>query len=193
MNTPAHLILNAVVLGWGRTGNQWLSILAGAVLPDLPMLAFYLFERFGLGQSEERIWSVLYFDPDWQTFFDVFNSLPLIAVGLGVALARRSPAALAFFLSMALHVAGDLPLHHDDAHGHFFPFSNWRFESPLSYWDPAHYGTWIGSLEIVGVIAGSLLLVRRGRPWRIIGLATLVLYALFGAFALRYWAGLPDV
>ena len=39
-----------------------------------------------------------------------------------------------------LHVAGDFPVHHDDAHRHFFPLSDWRFASPVSYWDSSHYG-----------------------------------------------------
>ncbi len=190
MNTPAHIILSAVVLGRGRTRANWLAITAGAVLPDLPMFGFYLYQRFGLEQSERIIWSVVYFDPDWQQFFDLFNSLPLIAVGVSLALWRRSRAALAFFLSMALHVAGDLPLHREDAHGHFYPFSSWHFESPISYWDPAHYGLIVGSVEVVGVLVGSLFLIRRGTPWRYVGLVTLGLYGLFAAFAIRTWAGL---
>ncbi len=190
MNTPAHIILSAVVLGRGRTRAHWLSITAGALLPDLPMFGFYLYQRFGLEQSERIIWSVRYFDPSWQQFFDLFNSLPLIVVGAAIALSRRSRAALAFFLSMALHVAGDLPLHREDAHGHFYPFSNWHFESPVSYWDPAHHGLIFGSIELVGVLVGSLLLIRRGAPWRYVGLTTLGVYGLFAVFVLRTWAGL---
>ena len=190
MNTPAHIILNAVVLGRGRTRANWLPITAGALLPDLPMVGFYLYQRFVLEQSESIIWSQLYFDPDWQQFFDLFNSLPLIAIGAALAWSRQSRAALALFLSMALHVAADLPLHREDAHGHFYPLSSWRFESPISYWDPAHHGLVVGGLEMVGVIVGSLLLIGRGTAWRYVGLATLGLYGIFAAFAIRYWLGL---
>ncbi len=152
------------------------------------MFAFYLYERLYLGQTEAIIWSTLYFDPAWQNFFDLFNSLPLIAVGLAVAAYRKSPPALAFFLSMTLHVAADLPLHREDAHAHFFPFTNWHFNSPVSYWDPAHFGVIAGGLEMLGVVVGSVVLIRRGAPWHRIGYGTLALYMAFALFAFLYWA-----
>ena len=188
MNTPAHIVLSAVVLGRGRGRAHWLAITGGALLPDLPMFGFYFYERVGLGRSEAEIWSELYFDPGWQQFFDLFNSLPLIALGVGLALWKHRSAALVFLLSMALHVVADLPVHREDAHGHFFPISSWRFESPISYWDPEHYGRLVGSLELLGVVLGSIVLVRRRGPWRFIGLGCLSLYALFLSFALRVWA-----
>ena len=188
MNTPAHLILSAVVLGRDRHRVHWLAIIAGALLPDLPMFGFYLYERLYAGQPEQLIWSVLYFDPAWQNFFDLFNSLPLVAVGLALAIYQKSGPARAFFLSMALHIAADLPVHREDAHAHFFPLTNWHFNSPLSYWDPAHFGMIVGGLEFMGVVVGSVLLIRTGAPWRRVGYGTLVLYAIFAVVALRYWA-----
>lgn len=187
VNTPAHIILSAVVLGRGRFYKHWIAITGGALLPDVPMFGFYLFERLVVGHPERLIWSQLYFDPDWQRFFDLFNSLPLIAFGLAFAAYRRSGPAIAFFLSMTLHVAGDLPVHREDAHGHFYPLSDWRFESPVSYWDPEYHGLLFGGLELLGVIVGSWLLIRRGRPWRRVGVATLFVYGLFIAFAIVYW------
>ena len=61
-------------------------------------------------------------------------------------------------MSMLLHALGDLPLHHDDAHRHFFPFVDWRFISPLSYWNPDHHGDLISRLEFIGVLIGSVFL-----------------------------------
>ena len=190
MNTPAHLILSAVVLGRNRHRSHWLAIIAGALLPDLPMFGFYLYERLYLGQAEQIIWSTLYFDPAWQDFFDLFNSLPLVAAGIAFAVYRKSGPALAFFLSMALHIAADLPVHREDAHAHFFPFSDWHFNSPLSYWDPAHFGVIVGGLEFLGVLIGSVILIRNGEPWRRVGYGTLLLYTVFAAFAIRYWTTL---
>ena len=187
MNTPAHVIVSALALGRGQTRKNWLSIIMGALLPDLPMVAFYFYQRLGVGQVDQLIWSQIYFEPHWQQFFDLFNSLPLIAVGTTIALARKSRVGAAFFLSMALHVALDLPVHREDAHGHFFPFSNWRFESPVSYWDPAHYGFWFGAVEALGVVVGCIILIRRGQPWRVVGIGTLAIYVAFGLFVVRYW------
>ena len=63
---------------------------------------------------------------------------------------------------------GDLPLHNDDAHRHFFPFSDWRFSSPVSYWDPQHYGYWASLVEFSCVLLASIFLYLRNavlRPW----------------------------
>jgi hypothetical protein len=187
VNTPAHIILSGVILGRGRTRKYLSAIVGGALLPDLPMFGFYIYERLVAGHPDRLIWSQLYFEPDWQRFFDLFNSLPLIAFGLAFAIHRKSGPAIAFFLSMTLHVAADLPLHREDAHGHFYPLSNWRFQSPISYWDPKHHGLIVGGLELLGVVVGSWVLIRRGNPWRRVGAATLGLYGLVVAFALAYW------
>jgi hypothetical protein len=62
---------------------------------------------------------------------------------------------------MVLHGLCDLPLHHDDAHRHFLPLSHLRFESPVSYWDPAHYGLWMAPLEAVLMLGASAVVWRR--------------------------------
>ena len=53
---------------------------------------------------------------------------------------------------MALHVPEDLFLHHDDGHRHFYPLSQWRYSSPVSYWDPNHYGKIVAPLEALAVV-----------------------------------------
>jgi len=87
--------------------------------------------------------------------------------------------------------AHDLPLHREDAHRHFFPFSDWRFTSPVSYWDPDHYGGYAAIGEVVLVLAVSFFLFRayRGRGrWIVLGVAGV--YALFIGFAVLIWSGL---
>jgi hypothetical protein len=83
------------------------------------------------------------------------------------------------FSSALLHVAFDLPLHHEDAHRHFFPLSEWRFASPVSYWNPA-YHRHIGALfETAVVTASSALLWPRftSRGQRALLVLLPVLYA----------------
>lgn len=65
--------------------------------------------------------------------------------------------------SMLLHVAVDLPLHGEDAHRHFYPLSDWRFVSPVSYWDPARYGRIVAPFELLLVAILSALIYRRVR------------------------------
>jgi membrane-bound metal-dependent hydrolase YbcI (DUF457 family) len=187
MNTPSHVILNGLVLGGGSRRALWLPITAGALVPDLPMVGFYLYQRVITHAPEHRIWNELYFEPQWQGFFDVFNSLPLALLGALLAWRFARPAWLAFFLSVGLHCLADLPLHREDAHGHFFPLSDWRFVSPASYWDPGFHGGWVAAAEMVLVVAGSIALGRRSLPWRIIAGVTLLLAASFGTFAYFTW------
>ena len=210
MTTPAHAALSLIVLG--RSERNALPVALGAVAPDAPMLVFYLWERLVRGVSEGRIWSERYFDPGWQVVFDIPSSIPLLALALCILLVlvgRRSTgrfpaagvaatprparltAATLFVASMILHALGDLPLHREDAHRHFFPVSDWRFTSPVSYWDPDHYGGYAAVGEVVLVLAVSVFLFRtyRGRGrWIVAGVAGV--YALFIAFAVLMWSGL---
>ena len=98
-------------------------------------------------------------------------------------LGRRFASAL--FASVLFHSLADLPLHHDDGHRHFWPFSDFRFASPVSYWDPSHHGNSVLTIEAFLVIAvpASFFLWRRdaGLCWAasLAGLAWLLgfLYA----------------
>lgn len=110
MNTPAHVALNALLLGRGELRPHWLPITAGALAPDLPMVGFYLFERIGRGTPERVIWGQLYFDPGSQSVFDAFNWLPL-ALGALFAWRAGARAALAFLgAELALIVAAQFVL-----------------------------------------------------------------------------------
>jgi len=189
LNTPAHVALNALVLGRGRFAPHWLAITAGALVPDLPMVGFYAYQRLGLGTPEHVIWGQLYFDPSWQAFFDAFNSLPLIALAAFFAWRAGSSAALAFLASMALHCLADLPLHREDAHAHFWPLTSWRFRGPISYWDPRHGGFVFLGFELALIVAAPFVLRRRSRAWGWVGGVTVAASLLFASFAVITWAG----
>lgn len=202
MNTPAHALVNLAALSGGRTrsalgadpeaGSETAlaaAVLAGGVAPDLPMVAFYGWQKLVRGVPEGIIWGELYFDPGWQALFDAFNSLPLIAVGLYVAWRLGSAPGAGFFASMALHVLADVPLHADDAHRPFFPLSDWRFQSPISYWDPAHHGRLVGALEAVAVAVCCVVALRRfeARAVRALVAAGAALYLSQWAWAAVIW------
>ena len=187
MNTPAHVVLNALVLGRGERERLWLPITLGAVLPDLPMVVFYAYQRLVALVPERVIWSQLYFESRWQAFFDLFNSLPLIALGYALAWRARGAAWMALFASMGLHCLLDLPLHREDAHAHFFPLSSWHFVSPVSYWDPSFYGRVIAGAELALLLLGAGVLWRRAPAWRVVGLLTLSVHGAFVGFAIATW------
>ncbi len=187
MNTPAHVVAGLWAVGRSEAG--WRPALAGAAFPDAPMLLFYAWERGWIGRTESEIWSTTYFDPGWQAFFDAFHSIPAVALGLGLAYWLQSPWWRVFFWSMGIHCVADLLLHHDDGHRHFLPLSDWRFESPLSYWDPAHYGILIGTVEAVATLVGAALLLRatEARGVRATAAVLLVSFGGLAAFALTFW------
>lgn len=157
------------------------------------MFGFFIYEKI-MKVPESVIWNQHYFDPRWQTFFDLFNSIPFILFGLIGAYAARSQVIGAGLISMLIHTLGDLPVHHGDGHRHFFPFSDWRFDSPVSYWDPAHFGHIFGWVEFALVIGLCIWLIGRYRgAMRITAILIGCLHALFSVFALLYWGGGIDV
>ena len=169
MNTPGHAVLNVALLGKKGHPERALPILLGALLPDIPIFFFFIWERLVRGVPDRLIWSERYFDPAWQRCFDVAHSIPLALAAYLIA--RRTYPALALLSSsLILHSLADLPLHHDDAHRHFLPFSAWRYMSPISYWDPARHGAIAALGEVVTVVIAAAVVWRRlpvqgvGRP-----------------------------
>jgi len=188
VNTPAHAIVNLLLFRRQKRETHALAIVAGALLPDIPMLVFYLWARFS-GLSEHAIWRDGYFDPVWQAVFDAFHSFPLLGLAWLAAWRLRAHTVMVFLASMFLHSCLDFPLHHSDAHHHFFPLSDWRFISPVSYWDPAHYGTIIGPLELLAVLAGGAWLLRTAETPRLrftVGFI-LFLYLAYWGFVSLMW------
>lgn len=91
----------------------------------------------------------------------------------------------AFSIAALLHVLTDLPLHHDDGRPHFWPFSDWIFRSPVSYWDPNHYGRVWSLIEVVLAIILIIVLWRRFSSRVVRGL--LLFTALSYAIVTGYW------
>jgi len=189
MNTPAHLLVNLAVLGRDESPRYQFHILVGALLPDAPMFLFYFIEKEIRKIPEHVIWSHDYHLGSWQNFFDSFNSIPFIILGLVIAWKSHSRAGQFLCMSMMLHVIGDFPLHHDDGHRHFFPFSDWRFESPVSYWDPLHYGHIVTGVEVFVVLISAIIVFRCSMSaltrWFVVIVG--VSYISFFGYALWVW------
>ncbi|CAB5098070.1 hypothetical protein D3OALGB2SA_1648 [Olavius algarvensis associated proteobacterium Delta 3] len=81
MNTPAHVAVNLVVFGRKHRPELNVPILLGSLLPDLPIIVFYMVEKLYRNLPESVIWSDAYYRPGWQAFIDVFNSIPLALAG----------------------------------------------------------------------------------------------------------------
>ena len=113
----------------------------------------------------------LYFtDPLWIAAHNFFHApFILLVIGLiGYLAQRRSQTwgryLLWFALGAGLHTLIDIFTHANDGPVILFPFNwVWRFNSPVSYWDPAHYGLIFAPLEHILDVILIFFLVR---DWR---------------------------
>lgn len=158
VQTPGHAVLNVAVLASLASPQHALPILAGALAPDVPICVLYLRERFLRGLPDERIWSESYQRPFWLNLIHGAHSIPLALLGVGAGLALGSWAVAIFCGSVLLHALADLPVHAQDAHRHFLPFSQYRFISPLSYWDVRYHARKVALVEALLVGAASAFL-----------------------------------
>lgn len=159
MNTPTHIIVNYALLADTTVSprEKW-SVILGAIIPDI-VIYYMFFWALVVGIPQRTLWDETYFEPGWQLMIDVLNSFPLfILLGL-IAWIIKKRWLLLFSVSMCLHFVADFFTHADDAHRHFLPFSNYRFESPVSYWDTKFNG------EIGGAIEMAILLVAITYLW----------------------------
>lgn len=177
MNTPAHLLIGAAVMG--RKGGRlvMLSAMIGALLPDLSLYLMAGVSLTILNIPPQVVFDELYFSDMWQTVFAIDNSFVIWGVLLGIALWQRSPWAIALTGAAILHLLLDFPLHHDDGRPHFWPVSSWVFESPLSYWDRSHGALWIAPVEAALASASAVLLWLQRPGWALSILISLLLAA----------------
>jgi len=192
MNTQTHLLLASAL--FARPGRQNrlrnAAVISGALLPDAVIFVMFAWSKL-IGAPESEVWSTWYFNPPWLTAIDWMNSLPLFGVVLlvGLALPKDPPGLnalssvlLLFALAAITHLLGDLPLHVDDGHAHFVPLSEWRFVSPVSYWDPRHFGNIFSLLELA---LGLMLIVILWRRFTARLVRALLLFAVI-AYAIPY-------
>lgn len=179
MNTPSHSILNLAILGRSQQPALTWPILVGSLLPDAALFVFYGWAKV-MGLPEAQIWNEAYYRPLWQDIFAIGNSIPLALLIGGIAFWQQRFRILALCASALLHHLEDLPVHHDDAHRHFWPVSDFRFVSPVSYWDADHFGTYVALVELSLVLLASVYLWYRvrSRLGKFLLLLTNVLYVL---------------
>lgn len=179
MNTPSHLIINAALRK--RAGPARLrgsAFLLGAVLPDLPLwllwMGLYCYERYLLGDlainAMDKQFDTLYFtNPLWIASYNTLHAPLLLLPALALLWRFRSQLTARggwwfwFVAGCLVHTAIDIPTHSNDGPLLFFPLE-WtiRFHSPISYWDPRHYGRQFTIFEF-GL--DLVLLVYLGVPW----------------------------
>ncbi len=168
MNTPAHLIFGLAAFGRADAPKMTAAALAGALIPDLSLYVLASTHLFLLGTDPQVVFGELYFSESWQAIFRIDNSAVLWGIGLAFAIWARSAWAIALCGAALMHLGMDFLFHHDDGRAHFWPLTTWIFQSPVSYWDPAHYGRIVSWLEITASLLCCVWLWRRysGRAMR---------------------------
>jgi len=168
MNTPAHLIFGLTVFGKANKPAVTGAAFAGALIPDLSLYLMATWHLWVLGTSPDIVFGQLYFSAAWQGIFRIDNSIILWGILLAIGGMLRSPVFIELCGAALLHLGLDFLLHNDDGRAHFWPLSNWVFQSPVSYWDPDHYGNIAGALEVTLSLLCCVVLWRRftGRKMR---------------------------
>ena len=191
MNTPTHLLVTGVVFTQKNAWRVNAAALTGAIVPDVFIYLLYVWARLIRGLPEMVIWRDVYWQEPWQMLGAISNSVPLYAAVFAIGLWRRWTLVSIFAGAALLHMAMDFFVHHDDAHRHFWPFTDWKFRSPVSYWDPAHYGGVFALFEASLGIACVLLLWRRfdSLPVRLTLSVPLLLYIAVPAYFAYMLAG----
>lgn len=157
MNTPAHLVFGAAAFARPDVPRTALAALAGAFAPDVSIYLMTAVSIWGLGIPPQIVFRDLYYSDAWQQVFAVDNSFVFWGLALVLAIRARALPAIAFTGAALLHLAFDFPLHTHDARMHFWPLTEWRFESPVSYWDDGAHarlveGTVLGAVVLLGVV-----------------------------------------
>jgi hypothetical protein len=187
MWTPSHFLLTAFAAERLRRRRSVPlgPLLAGAVMPDVPLVALTLgyaaWRRLaGTAGPGEGLYApgfdhLFFRDPLWVTLHNSLHApLVLLVVGwIGWATRRRGPrwgAGLCWFAAgCAFHTVLDVATHTHDGPLVLFPL-NWtyRIASPVSYWHPAHFGAVFSRLEWtldLAVLIYFALRWRRATRW----------------------------
>ncbi|MBM3502954.1 MAG: cobalamin biosynthesis protein CobQ [Alphaproteobacteria bacterium] len=189
MNTPSHILYGAAMFGRHGRGPA-VAAAAGGLLPDVPAFLFVSWATWIEHIERRVIFRELYFSPEWQAWIGPSHSIVVWLGVLGLALWQRWPLLRIAALAGLLHLAFDFPVHASDPHRHFWPLSDWRFHSPLSYWEPGHFRDYVQGAEIALALASAVAIFRHHRDWLVRSAALTLLLAYVGQMALfALWFG----
>lgn len=179
MRTPSHFLITAALANhYQKRGRiHQTALLLGSVMPDLPLVllsgtwALYLLLSEGrpITSIHSFMFDEFYFNnPWWMSAHNLFHAPILLLTGLALTYHARAAKGLRFWLfwffaGCLLHTLLDIPTHATDGPLLLFPFNwEWRFHSPVSYWEQTHFGSVFTVFEYTfdGLLLGYLLISR---------------------------------
>lgn len=163
METYGHAFFTAVIARYSFKASPVATAASalGAVLPDLPAfvaVAYYWDSRNSM--PLENLLDVIYFTGPFGRTGILLHSTVLVSLLLvfywllGVGKWDKRKILLWFLAGWAGHTLVDFLTHGDDARPLFWPISDWKWKSPVSYYNPLHYGR-----EFFLVEHGAILLI----------------------------------
>ena len=176
MNTPVHLIIGAAAFGKPGARIVTWAALAGSLLPDMSLFLMAGVSLFLLDIPAREVFGELYFSDAWQQVFAIDNSIVLWGIACGLAIWRKIPWLIALCSAVLLHLVADFLLHNSDARMQLWPLTDWKFFSPVSYWESARGGNIVGVVELIATAVLGVYLLRVLRDlWLRIAIGTLVI------------------
>lgn len=185
MITPSHLIYSWALAkrtegspeSSTTTKRRTAAFILGALFPDTPTYLFFVVCGLILGYSGQAMWDDMYFNSGWSIPITLTHSFILWPLLITISGYYGWRLLQYFSISAFLHTAVDFFVHTDDAYRHFYPFSDWKFHSPVSYWNTAEFGQYVSafdSLLVLGLL--TYLYTKYSGTWRIAIIAIAALY-----------------
>jgi len=166
MNTLTHALVGAALFGRPRlTVSLITATLAGAAFPDVSILVMVAWEMGVNGLTDQQLWGEAYYREPWVTYSAITNSFFVFGALAFLGWWQKWPWLFAFAATAVFHFLGDIFLHYDDGHAHFWPLSMCVFYSPVSYWDPAHGGIWWTAIEMFLALGLTFIAWRQAVSW----------------------------
>lgn len=179
MRTLSHLIINSALFKKvNPSGIPRSAFLLGAVLPDIPLgmlhIGYYVYSHFVLGIPSPGLmppgFDYLFFNNPWWIASHNFLHSPTALLIYLILLwkFRNKIMSIGHWLfwmvvGSTIHTTLDIFTHFDDGPLLFWPFDlHTRFHSPISYYDPFHFGM---VFTIFEWILDALLLAYIISPW----------------------------
>jgi hypothetical protein len=172
MRTYSHALLTWAAARFLKPSEPGVAAwgAAGAALPDLPAIAgaaWLLARRRRAFSREEFCAEACERGPFGAPDAILHSALPVVtlfALYGTTGLKKHDPRGTlcAFLLGWAGHVLADALTHAEDARPIFWPFSGWRFGSPISYWDSTRHARAFALVEHAAVLLAAAWMLGGG-------------------------------